>query len=86
MTTEEEVTPRQVEMLAEVGNGLKMEEIAKKMHLSYHTVRNSLDDARERTGARTLPHAIVHGIARGHLKVSLDGEVRVSDEMLAQQA
>jgi DNA-binding CsgD family transcriptional regulator len=76
----EEVTPRQRELLAIYGNGFTLHEIADKIHLSYHTVRNTLDEAKERIGAKSLPHAVAIAIRDGIIVFDSNGDTVVADK------
>lgn len=55
----EVVTPRQLELLALYASGHQIEEIAALKFISPHTARNTLRQAKERVGARTLTHLCV---------------------------
>jgi DNA-binding CsgD family transcriptional regulator len=52
-------------MLVHVANGLTAEEIAQVEMISPHTVRNTLAAAKERAGARNLPHLIAIVVSSG---------------------
>lgn len=69
MTTVDKPSPRQLEMLALVANGLTREEIGKQMFISPLTVRNKLLEARSRMEASNITHTIVLCVARGYLGV-----------------
>lgn len=74
------MTPRQREMLAHVANGMTLNEVGQKLHVSYHTVRNSLDDAKERVGAKSLAHAVLVGLREGFLLIDADGTCKPVEE------
>lgn len=64
----EPLTLRQLEILAHYANGLRFKEIAELEFISSKTVENTLTAARERAGARTLPHLVAMIVASGHLE------------------
>lgn len=61
------LTFRQLEIVAYVANGCTTSEIAEKMHLSKSSIQATLDTARKRAQARTLPHLVSIVIASGDL-------------------
>lgn len=61
------LTPRQIEFLACVANGMTMQEIAEKLFVSPYTVQTTLDAARERAGVRNLPQLVALCVAAGFL-------------------
>lgn len=71
-----ELNPRQLTLLALVGSGHRLHEVAKDQHLSFYTVRNNLNDARERLSGRSLTHCVSICIGRGWLRV-VDDQVYV---------
>lgn len=52
------LTPRQLEFLALVAQGMQRQEIAVRCYVVPKTVADTLDAARMRLGARTLAHAV----------------------------
>ncbi|MYD92229.1 MAG: PAS domain-containing protein [Chloroflexi bacterium] len=52
------LTRRQVEVLRLLALGLSTKEIASQLHLSYHTVRNHISDARRRLHAQNILGAV----------------------------
>lgn len=56
---DEELTTRECEVLQLCADGLTPEEIAARLHLSHHTVRNHLRHAMAKLGAHTKLHAVV---------------------------
>jgi len=69
----EDLTQRQLEMLVHAANGKRMQDTGDAMHLSFHTVRNQLDDARERSGTKTITECVVKAVARGEIAIEQDG-------------
>lgn len=77
------LTPRQIELIALYASGSQIAEIAETKFLSPHTVRNNFALARERTGAKSLTHLCVicleHGIiakdGSGYKPVQVEGVV-----------
>jgi DNA-binding CsgD family transcriptional regulator len=61
------LTPRQLEILCCVANGMTTQEIADQLFISKHTVQTTLDDARERAGVRNLPQLAALCVAAGFL-------------------
>lgn len=61
------LTPRQVEFLALSARGMQRSEIAETCYVAPMTVRDTLEEARSRLGARTLPHAVAIAVALGVL-------------------
>lgn len=56
---DEELTARECDVLQLSADGLTPEEIADRLHLSHHTVRNHLRHAMSKLGAHTKLHAVV---------------------------
>jgi DNA-binding CsgD family transcriptional regulator len=61
----EPLTLRQLQLLVHVANGLSAEEIADAEKISPSTVRNTLHSAKERAGARNLPHLVAIVVSCG---------------------
>ncbi len=57
-----ELTDREVEVLQLTAEGLGAEEIADRLHLSHHTVRNHLRHAMEKLDAHTKLDAVVKAL------------------------
>lgn len=57
------LTPRQLQFLALTANGKNKPEIAELCFVSSVTVRDMLDDARERLDANTAAHAVAIAIS-----------------------
>lgn len=70
------LTFRQLEMVAHVANGLTTVQIAERMHLSRSSVQATLNTARKRANARTLPHLVSIVIASGVLEWNEDKSTR----------
>lgn len=66
-------TQIQLEMIVLVANGYRHDEIAEKTHRSVSSVKQTLNSARKRMGATTLPHLVSLVIATGELVWS-DGD------------
>ncbi len=64
----EPLTLRQLEIVAHYANGLRFKEIADLEFISSKTVENTLSAAKDRAGARTLPHLVAIVVASGHLQ------------------
>jgi DNA-binding CsgD family transcriptional regulator len=60
---------RQLEVLSLSAQGLTRDEVGRVLHISPHTVKDHIDDARARLGARNVAHAFSICIARGYLCV-----------------
>ncbi len=67
-------TPRQLEAIALIARGMTYIEIGHEMGIGYWTVKDTLDDLRERVGARNTPHAIAVCVIHGWLVV-VDGDL-----------
>lgn len=52
-------------MIVHVANGLTFAEIAEVEMVSPKTVKNTLDRARERVGAKNLPHLVALAVSSG---------------------
>ena len=61
----EPLTIRQIELIAHVANGLTFEEIAEQEMISPKTVKNTLDMARRRVGAKNLPNLVALVVSAG---------------------
>lgn len=61
------LTPRQLEFVLGVANGMTYDEIAASQHVSVGTVQNTLDAARRRSGARNLGQLVGLCVAAGFL-------------------
>lgn len=61
------LTTREQEILSMYADGLSSTEIATRLWLSTHTVRNHVRQARAKLGARNIPHAVAIGFAEGLL-------------------
>lgn len=66
-----ELTPRECDVLQLSAEGSSPEEIATRLHLSPHTVRNHLRHAMEKLGAHTKLDAVLKAV-RAHL-ISVEG-------------
>lgn len=61
------ITPRQVEVLALMRDGLTIKEAAARLDISPFTVRNLTNDAIIRLGASNGAHAIVIAMRCGYI-------------------
>jgi DNA-binding CsgD family transcriptional regulator len=68
------LTPKQLEYLCCVANGMTSQEISEKYFVSIGTVQNTLDAARERAGVRNLPQLVALCVAAGFLTYDEDEE------------
>lgn len=71
---EQPLTQTQLELVVHLANGLRMEEIAAKVHRSKSSVEKTLGTAQKRAGANTLPHLVSIAIATGDLVWTEDDE------------
>jgi two-component system nitrate/nitrite response regulator NarL len=63
-----ELTSREIEILRLIGDGLKNQEIAKRLYLSVHTVKNHVHNILERLGVNSRWSAVAHASAKGWLQ------------------
>jgi DNA-binding CsgD family transcriptional regulator len=68
------LTDLQLEIICHLCNGLTQEEIAKKTFRSITNVQLHLTRAKNKTGARSVPHLVSIVIASGALVYTPDGE------------
>lgn len=61
----EQLSPREVEILAASSAGLTGRQLGETIGLSPHTVQSYLKSIRMKLGARSMPHAVQIGLARG---------------------
>ena len=52
------LTTRETQVLQHLANGLSSREVAKKLGISYHTVKSHRKSIQQRLGAITFVHAI----------------------------
>ena len=62
------LTPREVECLVALAEGLNSEGIARKLHISVPTVAMHVTNARKKLNAQTREHAIAIAMRIGVLK------------------
>ncbi|WP_396113706.1 response regulator transcription factor [Cyanobium sp. Cruz-8H5] len=58
------LTPREAEVLALVGKGMRNKEIAEKLGISHQTARTYVRDVRRKLGVRSRISAVITGLAR----------------------
>jgi len=63
-----ELTSREIEILRLIGDGLKNQEIAKRLYLSVHTVKNHVHNILERLGVKSRWSAVTHAAEKGWLQ------------------
>ncbi len=63
-------SPRELEVLDLVAQGLEIRAIAETLSLSTHTVRNHLRHAMEKLGAHTRLEAVAEGVRRGFIRIT----------------
>ena len=80
------ITRRELEALALIGMGLSNNEVAEKLFVSVHTVRNHIWNLMQKLGANSRAHAIVLAVQNGIIEVkherSLGTYVRGFDKYL----
>jgi DNA-binding NarL/FixJ family response regulator len=62
------LTPRELEILQLIADGLSNQEIAGQLYLSVHTVKNHVHKILETIGVHSRWAAVRHAIERGWLK------------------
>lgn len=70
------LTTRQLELVMHLANGLRYEQIADKMNLSLSSVKQTIANAKHRTGAETVAHLVSIAIASGDLVWNPDDSTR----------
>jgi DNA-binding NarL/FixJ family response regulator len=63
-----ELTSREIEILRLIADGLKNQEIAKRLYLSVHTVKNHVHNILERLGVKSRWSAVTHASEKGWLQ------------------
>lgn len=63
------LTPRELEVLALVGEGMSNKTIARKLGISSHTVKYHLEAVFTKLGVRSRAEAVTRGLRRGLLVV-----------------
>lgn len=61
------LTPREIEILVAVGEGLPNKAIARKLDISQHTVKFHLESVFRKLGVRTRAEAVARGLQRVNL-------------------
>jgi len=70
---EEPLTPRELEILAMVSEGLTSKRIARRLGIAFSTVRTHLERTRSKLGARSRAEAVARAVRTGQLQI--DGEL-----------
>ena len=65
----EEITPREIEVLRMLAEGLVNKDIASRMNISDHTVKFHISSILEKLGASTRTEAVTIGIRRGLIPI-----------------
>ena len=68
-TGEEDLTPRELEILKLVGNGNANKEIAARLSISEDTVKSHMGNILEKLGANDRTHAVTIGLKRGIIEL-----------------
>lgn len=63
------LTPREVEILAAIGEGLSNKEMARQLGISAHTVKFHLEAIFEKLGAGSRAEAVTKGLRRGVIEL-----------------
>ncbi len=63
-----ELTSREIEILRLIADGLKNQEIARRLYLSVHTVKNHVHNILERLGVKSRWSAVTHAREKGWLQ------------------
>jgi two-component system, NarL family, nitrate/nitrite response regulator NarL len=63
-----ELTAREIEILRLIADGLKNQEIAARLYLSVHTVKNHVHNILERLGVKSRWSAVTHACDKGWLQ------------------
>jgi two-component system nitrate/nitrite response regulator NarL len=63
-----DLTARELEILRLIADGLKNQEIAKRLYLSVHTVKNHVHNILERLGVKSRWSAVTHACEKGWLQ------------------
>lgn len=71
-----ELTEREREVLALIGQGLTNEDIARMLFISVGTVRSHINHIYSKTGLRTRAQAVRYAIEHGLVRTSEQGEAR----------
>jgi DNA-binding NarL/FixJ family response regulator len=58
------LTPREIDVLAAIGDGLGNKAIARKLDISLHTVKFHIEYLFRKLGARSRAEAVAKGLAR----------------------
>ena len=59
------LTPRQLEVLSLVANGLASKQVARKLSIGEQTVKNYMSEIMNRLGANSRAHAVALAYSRG---------------------
>jgi DNA-binding CsgD family transcriptional regulator len=75
MTDIPALTPRQTEFLTLAAHGLTWAQIAERCYVSVHTVKATIENARERLGAKTTTEACAMAVYLGLITIEIDHSV-----------
>lgn len=67
------LTPRQLELLAEVANGYTIEQAARRCFIAQQSAYNILSAARSRAGAQTVSQLTALAVTKGWLEADSEG-------------
>lgn len=62
-------TPMQTQIIALIAAGYERPEIAQKLHISWHTVKHHIANARKRVGVNNETHLVVTAIHQGWIDI-----------------
>ncbi len=65
----EEITPREIEVLRMLAEGLVNKDIAARLGISEHTVKFHISSILDKLGASTRTEAVILGIRRGLIPI-----------------
>jgi DNA-binding CsgD family transcriptional regulator len=63
------LTPREVEILAALGEGSSNKEVARRLGISTHTVKFHLESIFDKLGASSRAEAVTKGLRRGVIEL-----------------
>jgi two-component system, NarL family, nitrate/nitrite response regulator NarL len=63
------LTPREIEVLAAIGDGLSNKEVARRLGISQHTVKFHLESVFRKLGVKSRAEAVRKGLRRGLIEL-----------------